>query len=174
MMAQAPDYGDDLALLDGQPTNLDTRQPATSEIPFPGPEIFHNYLPEVYVAKDRALGMFQLTKGRHILTFVCTGKDARSAEYNFGIQEVDLERVPQTPAATVEEARLAKTDTRLERSRSVCPRRRRGRVGRHRSEEPLSSAGVNRTAQDRSRPELRFRQRDLCAWEYWSGRETGD
>ena len=107
MMAQAPDYGDYLAMLDGQPTNLDTRQPATSEIPFPGPEIFHNYLPEVYVAKDRALGMFQLMKGRHILTFVCTGKDQRSAGYNFGIQEVDLERVPQTPASIVEEAKVA-------------------------------------------------------------------
>ena len=108
MMAQAPDYGDYLALLDGQPTNLDTRQAATSEIPFPGPEIFHNYLPEVYVAKDRALGMFQLAKGRHILTFVCTGKDQRSAGYNFGIQEVDLERVPQATAATVDESQVAK------------------------------------------------------------------
>ncbi len=112
MMAQAPDYGDYLALLDGQPTNLDTRQPATSEIPFPGPEIFHNYLPEVYVARDRALGMFHLTKGRHILTFVCTGKDQRSAGYNFGIQEVDLERVPQTAGPPVEETRVAKTTVR--------------------------------------------------------------
>ena len=103
MIAQAPDYGDYLALLDGQLTNLDTRQAATSEIPFPGPEIFHNYLPEVYVAKDRALGMFQLAKGRHILTFVCTGKDQRSAGYNFGIQEVVLERVLQKPEASEEE-----------------------------------------------------------------------
>ena len=53
MIAQAPDYGDYTALLDDQPTNLDTRQAATSEVPFPGPEVFHNYLPEVYVAKDR-------------------------------------------------------------------------------------------------------------------------
>ncbi|HYL85689.1 MAG TPA: DUF2961 domain-containing protein [Candidatus Angelobacter sp.] len=109
MIAQAPDYGDYLALLDGQPTNLDTRQAATSEIPFPGPEIFHNYLPEVYVAKDRALGMFQLTKGHHMLTFVCAGKDQRSAGYNFGIQEVDLERVPQGPEPPVEEPRAATT-----------------------------------------------------------------
>lgn len=104
MIAQAPDYGDYLALLDGQPTNLDTRQAATSETPFPGPEIFHNYLPEVYVAKDRALGMFQLTKGRHILTFVCTGKDQRSAGYNLGIQEVVLERVPQMQDQPIEQA----------------------------------------------------------------------
>ncbi len=102
MLAMAPDYGDYLALLDGQPTNLDTRQAATSEIPFPGPEIFHNYLPEVYVAKDQALGMFQLAKGRHILTFVCTGKDQRSAGYNIGIQELVLERVPQEREPVVE------------------------------------------------------------------------
>jgi hypothetical protein len=94
-IAQAPDYGDYLALLDGQPTNLDTRQAATSEIPFPGPEVFHNYLPEVYVAKDRPLGMFDLTKGRHLLTFVCMGRDPHSAGYNFGIEDLVLERVPQ-------------------------------------------------------------------------------
>jgi HEAT repeats len=94
-IAQAPDYGDYIALLDGQQTNLDTRQAATSEIPFPGPEVFHNYLPEVYVAKDRPLGLFELTKGRHILTFVCMGRDPHSAGYNFGIQELVLERVPQ-------------------------------------------------------------------------------
>ena len=100
LIAQAPDYGDYTALLDGQQTNLDTRQAATSEIPFPGPEVFHNYLPEVYVAKDRPLGMFELTKGRHVLTFVCTGKDPNSAGYNFGIQELVLERVPPDEKST--------------------------------------------------------------------------
>src|SRR5579859_1598798 len=123
MLAQAPDYGDYYALLDGQPTNLDTRQPATSEIPFPGPEIFYNYLPEVYVAKDRALGMFQLTKGRHALTFVCNGKDPRSAGYNFGIQELVLEKVQQTPTPTAEEARVPKpalpADTPIYRGRPL-------------------------------------------------------
>jgi len=94
MLAQAPDYGDYIALLDGKQTNLDTRQAATSEVPFPGPEVFHNYLPEVYVSKDRQIGMFELTKGRHTLTFVCMGKDPYSAGYNLGLQEVVLERVP--------------------------------------------------------------------------------
>ena len=61
--AQAQDYGDYVALLDGEATNLDKRIPATSEIPFPGPEVFHGYLPEVYVAVDRPLGWFQLEKG---------------------------------------------------------------------------------------------------------------
>jgi hypothetical protein len=92
-IAKAPDYGNYTALLDGQPTNLDTRQPATSEIPFPGPEVFHNYLPEVYVAQERPLGWHQLTSGKHTLTFVCTGKDERSSGYNFGLNDVVLEKV---------------------------------------------------------------------------------
>jgi HEAT repeat protein len=110
-IAQAPDYGDYTALLDGQQTNLDTRQAATSEIPFPGPEVFHNYLPEVYVAKDRPLGMFELIKGRHILTFVCTGKDPNSAGYNFGIQELVLERVPpdEKPTPSISDAKNSVT-----------------------------------------------------------------
>ena len=113
MIAQAPDYGDYLALLDGEPTNLDTRQAATSEIPFPGPEIFHNYLPEVYVAKDRPLGMFQLSKGRHILTFVGVGKDPRSAGYNFGVQEVVLERVQLDSAPANDAPALPPSNVRL-------------------------------------------------------------
>jgi hypothetical protein len=97
-MAEGPDYGDYVALLDGEPTNLDTRKPATSEVPSPGPEVFRNYLPEVYVALDRPLGWFSLTKGRHTLSFVCVGKDNRSAGYNLGINDVVLERISASAA----------------------------------------------------------------------------
>jgi hypothetical protein len=96
LMAEAPDYGDYTALMDGEPMNVDTRKAATSEVPPPGPEIYYNYLPEVYVAKDRALGMVSLTKGRHTLTFVCTGKDPRSVGYDLGINDIVLQRVPET------------------------------------------------------------------------------
>lgn len=92
-IAQAPDYGDYIALLDGKPTNLDNREAATSEIPSAGPQVFHNYLPEVYVAVDRPLGWLNLRKGRHTLSFACVGKDSRSSGYNFGINDVVLERV---------------------------------------------------------------------------------
>ncbi|MBS1852862.1 MAG: hypothetical protein JST79_18315 [Acidobacteria bacterium] len=93
LIAQAPDYGDYKATMDGEAMNLDPRQAATSEVPFPGPDIFYNYLPEVYVARDRALGMVTLSKGRHLLSFICVGKDPRSLGYNFGINDVVLERV---------------------------------------------------------------------------------
>jgi Protein of unknown function (DUF2961)/HEAT repeats len=99
LIAQAPDYGDYKALLDDQPMNLDPRQAATSEVPFPGPEVFYNYLPEVYVAKDRALGMATLTKGRHTLSFICVGKDPHSLGYKFGINDVVIEKVPDFPKA---------------------------------------------------------------------------
>src|SRR5437773_3261019 len=98
-IAQAPDYGDYYALLDGKPTNLDNRQAATSEIPSTGPEVFHNYLPEIYVAVDRALGWLDLEKGRHTLSFVCTGRDGRSSGYNLGINDVVLERISRAVAA---------------------------------------------------------------------------
>jgi HEAT repeat protein len=96
LLAKGPDYGDYTALLDDEPANLDKRQPAASEVPAPGPEVFHNFLSEVYVAQDRPLGWFSLTRGRHALSFVCTGKDERSAGYNLGINDVVLEKVPES------------------------------------------------------------------------------
>jgi hypothetical protein len=53
----------------------------------------------MYVARDQPLGWFQLTNGRHVLSFVCVGKDERSAGYGLGINSVVLEKVP-----TVEKA----------------------------------------------------------------------
>ena len=92
-LAEAPDYGDYTTLFDGHPTNVDTRKPSTSEIPLPGPEVFRNYLPELYLARDRTLGMFNLTKGRHTISFVCQGKDPRSVGFNLGINDVVIEKV---------------------------------------------------------------------------------
>lgn len=103
-IAQAPDYGDYYALLDDKPTNLDVREAATSEIPASGPEVFHNYLPEIFVAVDRPLGWLKLDKGRHTLTFVCVGKDSRSAGYNFGLNDVILARVPDPRQAAAPQA----------------------------------------------------------------------
>ncbi len=60
--------------------------------------MFHGYLPEVYVAVDHPLGWLALQKGRHILSFTCVGKDSRSSGFNFGLNDVVLERVPGTAA----------------------------------------------------------------------------
>ncbi len=99
-IAQAPDYGNYYALFDGKPMNLDSREALTSEIPTTGPAIFQNYLPEIYVATERPLGWLQLDKGRHTLSFICSGRDGRSAGYYLGINDVVLEKVPD-PAPVV-------------------------------------------------------------------------
>ncbi len=98
-IAQAPDYGDYTALLDGKPTNPDNRVALTSEIPSSGPQVFHGYLPEILVAVEQPLGWLTLTKGRHVLSFLCVGKDSNSSGYNLGINDVVLERVPQSATA---------------------------------------------------------------------------
>jgi hypothetical protein len=95
-IAQAPNYGNYIALVDNQPTNLDTRKPASTEIPFPGPLVYHNYQPEVYVAVQRPLGWFHFQKGRHTISLVCVGKDGDAVGYDVGVFDVVLERVPET------------------------------------------------------------------------------
>ncbi|HVN03955.1 MAG TPA: DUF2961 domain-containing protein [Bryobacteraceae bacterium] len=99
-IAQAPDYGDYVALLDGKPTNTDNREVATSEMPSEGAEVFHGFLPEVYVAIDRPLGWLTLAKGRHLLSFICVGRDSRSSGFNFGLNDVVLERIPEKASAS--------------------------------------------------------------------------
>jgi hypothetical protein len=92
-VAQAPDYGDYAVLLDGKLTNSTTAVWPANNVPPAGTQVLSNYAGEVYVARDRLIGWFHLTKGRHTLSFVCTGKDSRSAGYNLGINDVVLAMV---------------------------------------------------------------------------------
>ena len=110
-IAQAPDYGDYYVLLDGKPTNPDNREALTSEIPSAGSEVFHNYLPEVYVAVEHPLGWLSLDKGRHTLSFFCTGRDGRSSGYNLGINDMVLERVPERAPLVVPPRELGATQS---------------------------------------------------------------
>jgi hypothetical protein len=107
-IAEAPDYGDYVASLDGKLTNSLTKTWGQSDVPPPGTEIIHNYANEVYVAEDRRFGWFNLPKGRHVLTFVCAGKDMRSNGYNLGIDNVVLEKVPSLTAPAKATAVLGK------------------------------------------------------------------
>jgi len=102
-IAQAPDYGNYYALLDGKLMNLDNREALTSEIPASGPAILQNYLPEIYVAVEHPLGWVPLDPGRHTLSFVCSGRDGRSTGFFLGINDVILERIPKD-AATISES----------------------------------------------------------------------
>ncbi|MFN8574279.1 MAG: DUF2961 domain-containing protein [Gemmatimonadaceae bacterium] len=94
-IAKAPNYGNYVALVDNQPTNLDLRQPVSSEIPFPGPLVYHNYELEVYAGMQQPLGFFRFEKGRHSVSLICVGKDVASAGYDVGVYELVLERLPE-------------------------------------------------------------------------------
>jgi hypothetical protein len=100
-LAQAADYGDFVATLDGKLTNAVTSTWAASDVPPPQAQIIRNYQSEMYVAPDLMLGWFDLTQGRHTLTFTCVGKNALSTGYNLGIDAVVLAEVGKFDAATL-------------------------------------------------------------------------
>jgi hypothetical protein len=92
-IAQAPDYGDYVATLDGKQTNstLITWGPLQNQTP--PPEIIHSYQPEIFVGVDHRLGWFKLSKGRHVLSFNCVGKDTLSSGYNLGVDGIVLSAI---------------------------------------------------------------------------------
>jgi hypothetical protein len=96
-VAQAPDYGDYVATLDGKLANAKTVTWASYDVPPPDAEVIRNYSSEMYVAPDHMLGWFEITQGRHTLTFTCTGKDAVSTGYNLGVDGVVLAEVGKFP-----------------------------------------------------------------------------
>jgi hypothetical protein len=92
-VAHRPDYGDYQVLLDGKSpvaaSDLEPEPGATEA----GPAAIHAYFHETYVAEDHLVGWVQLTRGRHRLSFVCTGKSSESRGYNIGIDTVILSKV---------------------------------------------------------------------------------
>jgi hypothetical protein len=111
-VAQAPDYGQYQILVDGQsaaPNELEHE---------PGADIrtqdrFDGYAWDTYVGLDRQLGWKKLEKGRHTLTFVCTGKNPASSGYVLGVDNVILARAGADGwalASRVGEPRLPGTD----------------------------------------------------------------
>ena len=92
-IAQAPDYGDYVAMLDGKQTNstMITWGPLVAQAP--PVEVIHGYQPEIFVGVDHRLGWFKLARGRHILSFKCVGKDPLASGYNLGIDAVVLSAI---------------------------------------------------------------------------------
>src|SRR5579862_1154844 len=94
-IAHAPDYGIYETLLDGKSTTDAAaleREPGANTGGGGPVNAWHT---EVYVAVDHMLAWRKLAKGTHTVTFVCTGKDARSTGYNLGIDTLILARVGQ-------------------------------------------------------------------------------
>jgi len=100
-IAQAPDYGNYVITLDGKLTNSVTTTWASSGVPPPQAQIIHNYNWEMYVAPDYMLGWFDLTKGRHTLTFTCVGKDMMATGFNIGIDGLVLAEVGKFRASDI-------------------------------------------------------------------------
>lgn len=92
-VAGAPDYGTYSVLIDGK-------------IPGSGTELEHEpganmgtglsidgYYTELFVGEDRVLGWPRLTKGKHTVSFICTGKNAASTNFFLGVDALVLQRV---------------------------------------------------------------------------------
>ncbi|HLW79872.1 MAG TPA: DUF2961 domain-containing protein [Terriglobia bacterium] len=97
-IAQSPDYGDYVALLDGKQTNSTMLTWGPLEVQAPPVEIIHNYQAETFVSVDHRLGWFKLASGRHILTLTCAGKESLSTGFNLGVEGVVLEEIPNREA----------------------------------------------------------------------------
>jgi hypothetical protein len=95
-MGLGPDYGTYTVLLDGKPTG------ETVELEHePGANAgttgaIDSYYFETFVGEDRLLGWRQLTKGRHVVSFTCVGKNALSSNYFLGLDAFVLARVAST------------------------------------------------------------------------------
>ncbi len=90
--AHAPDYGDYRVLIDGR------RAEAGALEHEPGAnvgdsDLMRTWGEELYVAEDHLLGWRKLAKGRHTISFICDGKDARSTGYNLGLDTIVVARI---------------------------------------------------------------------------------
>jgi hypothetical protein len=106
-VAQSFDYGTYSMLLDGKPV-------ASAELEHePGADVLptgqvEGYAPETYVGVDLLVGWPALTKGRHVVTFVCTGKAEASRGYKLGVDNLILAKVgPEAWSETPSRMRAA-------------------------------------------------------------------
>lgn len=109
-VAHAPDYGDYRVLLDGKPVTPGIEFENEPGANMGGEAAIRAWHTELYVAEDHFLGWHDLTAGRHTLSFICGGKDARSSGFNLGLDTLILARVaspektapPAVPSAVPE------------------------------------------------------------------------
>ena len=79
-------------LLDGKPVQSAVLEHEPGADVLPTGQL-DGYKPETYVGLDLILGWPRLTKGRHVVSFVCTGKAEASRGYNLGVDNLILARV---------------------------------------------------------------------------------
>jgi len=121
-MAQGSDYGVYTALLDGKAPVAPVLEHEPGADVRPQTE-FDGYAYETYVGADFQIGWPRLTKGRHTLTFVCTGKREASSGYTVGVDDIVLAKTgaaawaaaakaqePKTPSGSVQDLAKALAD----------------------------------------------------------------
>jgi hypothetical protein len=91
-VAQSYDYGTYSTLLDGQPVKSADLEHEPGADVLPSGQL-DGYKPETYVGLDLLLGWPRLSKGRHVVSFVCTGKAEASRGYNLGVDNIILAKV---------------------------------------------------------------------------------
>ena len=100
-VAQSYDYGTYSTLLDGQPVKSAELEHEPGADVLPTGQL-DGYKPETYVGLDLLLGWPRLSKGRHLVSFVCTGKAEASRGYNLGVDNIILAKVgPEAWAQSV-------------------------------------------------------------------------
>ena len=116
-VAQSFDYGRYSVLLDGKPVQSAEleHEPGADVLPTGS---LDGYKDETYVGLDMLLGWPRLAKGRHVVTFVCTGKAEASRGYNLGVDNLILSKVGSTAwKASLEGQRRADETRRAPSSR---------------------------------------------------------
>jgi hypothetical protein len=103
-VAHSPDYGTYTVLLDGKPLAQETELEHEPGANIGGGTVINAYHSELYVAEDHVLGWPQLTRGRHTVSFLCTGKDFRSSAFHLGLDTLVLAKVANPEAVGGERA----------------------------------------------------------------------
>lgn len=123
-VAGAPDYGTYSVLIDGKVPGSGTElehEPGANTGSGPAIDAFYT---ELFVGEDRVLGWPRLSKGKHILSFICTGKNAASANYFLGIDALVLQRVASERASRGADSAMARNPA--DRLRAIGSRGPRG------------------------------------------------
>jgi hypothetical protein len=123
-VAGAPDYGRYTVLVDGKPPGAGAaleHEPGANT--GTGPTI-DGYYTELFVGEDRVIGWPRLTRGRHTITFICTGRNASSTNYFLGIDGLVLARVAAERGGMAQDS--ASATVAADRLRAIGARGPRG------------------------------------------------
>jgi hypothetical protein len=117
-VAHSADYGTYSTELDGKPTASAEALEHEPGANTGAAGSIDAYFPEIYVAEDHLIGWARLAKGRHTITFVCTGKNSASTGYNLGIDTLIVANLalPAADAAGERAGRIRSIGERRQQS----------------------------------------------------------